>query len=355
MDRARRLLAFDPRDKVFAILTLLKYMDISLPPPDYSKSVSDIYIETAVAFLGCNGNMEIGNMTGLPSWVPDLSAREHPKLPWFGEGSSVSVPAFQFLNHNRVLQLKGVAVGTVASVSGPSILFEPQDLCHPQEHTEWMQKEGSSTMVFQDLLKASPAHAQLIYDVRHCGVLRNLVAFATTYATSRETARPTCLPPQQPRHKTRLLADSLWHKWLLIITSNSQPPKVVGEETKLSGRWSITTIQDTPSMLPLVDMPELMALWMATQDADILEYHENIRKIRMFKTLFRTAAGRLGIAPRSVRTGDMIVSIAGSTLPMLLRSDGENCRLICPAFVNGMEGEKWPADADAQLQWFMLV
>lgn len=91
-------MATDPREKVFALLSLqnLRTGD-HLGKADYGKSVTEVYIETAVwllkwvglRFLSCCGTMrenEPGKLEGLPSWMPYWSQR-YPEQWMIGSGN----------------------------------------------------------------------------------------------------------------------------------------------------------------------------------------------------------------------------------------------------------------------------
>lgn len=78
--------ATDPRDKVFALLGVYKPNIICAPEADYSKSVEDVFVETAVFCLRSSNNLGILSLAGspgglLPSWVPGLSIKSSmPRL-----------------------------------------------------------------------------------------------------------------------------------------------------------------------------------------------------------------------------------------------------------------------------------
>jgi hypothetical protein len=50
----------------------------------------------------------------------------------------------------------------------------------------------------------------------------------------------------------------------------------------------------------------------------------------------------MGSCPRWIKEGDQVVLISGLRTPFIVREDGENFRLIGPAYIEGfMEGERW--------------
>lgn len=87
LDMARAFLATDPRDKIFALLGMVKEVeeneDMSrLLQPDYRKSVQQVFTEVTGAFitrgdlvlLSSVERQDMRNVEGLPSWVPDFTA-----------------------------------------------------------------------------------------------------------------------------------------------------------------------------------------------------------------------------------------------------------------------------------------
>ena len=78
----------DPRDKVFAMLALVDQADHTTMAPDYSKSVIQVYRETAREIIVKQGQLDIllaaSGINGghdLPSWVPDWRCEANAKKP----------------------------------------------------------------------------------------------------------------------------------------------------------------------------------------------------------------------------------------------------------------------------------
>ena len=81
--------ATNPRDKVYALRGICKDADNAALIPDYSKTVQQVYNETAryllsesdpLRILGAAGIGSARSVEGLPSWVPDWSPRVHAPL-----------------------------------------------------------------------------------------------------------------------------------------------------------------------------------------------------------------------------------------------------------------------------------
>ena len=87
LDMARGFLATDPRDKIFALLGMVKEVEedqdmARLLQPDYRKTVQQVYTEVTGAFitrgdlvlLSSVERQDMRQIVGLPSWVPDFTA-----------------------------------------------------------------------------------------------------------------------------------------------------------------------------------------------------------------------------------------------------------------------------------------
>jgi hypothetical protein len=70
--------------------------------------------------------------------------------------------------------------------------------------------------------------------------------------------------------------------------------------------------------------------------------------------LCTTAKGFLAAVPYTTKVGDCIVVLAGGDLPFVLRPTGDHYRLVGPCYVHGiMGGEAFPENLD-DLKWFSI-
>ncbi|MCJ1332768.1 hypothetical protein MMC10_009462 [Thelotrema lepadinum] len=127
----RSCLATDPRDKVFALIGLANdAQDLS---PDYSKSVKEVYSQTAEHILYVNNNIGLLNEvkslqlgSELPSWVPDWSVC--PKVMLLAStnsngtkryrASGTSYPSFTIATKEKLLSIRGVSFDKVSQHLG---------------------------------------------------------------------------------------------------------------------------------------------------------------------------------------------------------------------------------------------
>lgn len=117
----------DPRDRVFALLSLCDLADSASVQPDYSKDVSEVYeemflaqcrkVKNLVLLQGCELGCEI---EGTPSWLPNWSI---PTLPidLVGMFASLYPDAVFKMVGDRTLQVCGVIVGTIQEIVQPKL------------------------------------------------------------------------------------------------------------------------------------------------------------------------------------------------------------------------------------------
>jgi hypothetical protein len=107
----------DPRDKVFALLSLLPSVMSQKIQPRYMDSVRNVFLEATVAYIECVGDLNILSLAG-PSWVPDLAVRRHVFYST-GQYCSAHSAAHTHRANPDVLVATGVAYDTVEVVVGP--------------------------------------------------------------------------------------------------------------------------------------------------------------------------------------------------------------------------------------------
>lgn len=107
--------ATNPRDKVYALRGICKDANNAALIPDYSKTVQQIYNETAryllsepdpLRILGAAGIGSARSVEGLPSWVPDWSTRAHVPL---SAGYNAAGKSEQSISINAVQNILTVA------------------------------------------------------------------------------------------------------------------------------------------------------------------------------------------------------------------------------------------------------
>jgi hypothetical protein len=80
IDQTKNCVCSDPRDKIYAVLSLLWEAESIGIEPDYTKTVYEVYQHAVLSFIESTGSLEVlttieshENLEGVPSWVPDVS------------------------------------------------------------------------------------------------------------------------------------------------------------------------------------------------------------------------------------------------------------------------------------------
>lgn len=85
LQKHRERHAADPRDKVFAVLPLAKWVGTSpIMYPSYAKSISEVYVDTTQTIISNSGYLDAlaiaastGGYPNVPSWVPEWSSHDN--------------------------------------------------------------------------------------------------------------------------------------------------------------------------------------------------------------------------------------------------------------------------------------
>ncbi|KAH7009285.1 heterokaryon incompatibility protein-domain-containing protein [Microdochium trichocladiopsis] len=141
----RNSLCSDPRDAVYALLSLAQDREALGIEADYSKSLEDVLVDTAVAMLSKDGLSmylkqrdvpDIAPEKGVPSWVPMWAPRHQATglvqtSPYTRiKLSSPAASVLRFQNNNRVLIVKAVPIGAISRSFG---LVERRPTQHVQQ------------------------------------------------------------------------------------------------------------------------------------------------------------------------------------------------------------------------------
>jgi hypothetical protein len=137
LEKHRSAAATDPRDKIYAFLSLA--WDFApgssrrhLFKPDYNTSVREVYVEATKFMIESEGGLDIlslkedeidreGSDLTLPSWVPDFSVdrpaplNSQPRM-WTASGGRLEYACPRY-HEGDVMEVQGVQVGTIGKVS----------------------------------------------------------------------------------------------------------------------------------------------------------------------------------------------------------------------------------------------
>jgi hypothetical protein len=304
---ARSHQASESRDKVFALYGILQRLKAYLEPPNYLRSVEDIYLEASTAAICMDRNFRVfEGLTGcftydLPSWSPDWSDHNHiTKVAEWNDYKASDLSEAQFSVHGRQLFAHGLRIDVVY-----------------QEHITFAT---TSFLIEADTLAKSLAEP-----------LRNLSSVMKgQYLDLLGKLFLDIWGDLQTRY-TRDYAHRIW------VQNDAEKTTDKKAVRRLIGYRSQT---DTAKGV--------------IKHCTIL--HAGACRKLDRKKLFQTRNGHLGIASKSIKSGDSIVLLQGCNLPMVIRPEGTNWKLITPAYLPAdgiMDGKLWRADGP--LECFSFV
>jgi hypothetical protein len=312
---ARSLQATEPRDKVFALHGLLQRWNASsLESPDYTKSIQEIYVNTAAAAISIDGSLRIlGGLTGssifnLPSWCPDWSDHQHiTEVAEWQNHKATGQSKPQFGIEKLELSITGSVVDLVCE---EHFTFPPTSILHEGNNlTETLSDHFDSP-------SSIPIHCyEILFHSFSLDIWKNVAMRALDIERSYlEYIRKDF---ERMVESKNFVGRSAFHK---MVTSERRNPRL--------------------GKLPHQGWPYL---------------HAGLCRRLDRKKLFRTQHGRLGIASPETKVGDSILLLQGCNLPMVARADGENWRLIAPAYIQQdgmMDGKLWET---ARLRQFTFL
>lgn len=295
---ARSHQASEPRDKVFALYGILQRLQAHLEAPNYPRPTEDIYSEaSAAAIYGDQSLRVFEGLTGvssleLPGWSPDWSDHQHitKVAEWTdykASGSSEAQPSIQ----GRELLIRGLLVDVVC-----------------QEHISFVATSflGEGNTLAENL--AEP--------------LRD----------------PSIVPVEAYLNLLEMLFLGIWEN------EDVRSPRDYAHWTWVQNDAKRRTAKKTVCRL-IVYRNDKEFTEGVIKRSFIL--HADLCRRLDRKKLFQTRDGRLGIASRSIKSGDSIVLLQGCNLPMVVHPEGTKWKLIAPAYLPAdgiMEGNLWKPD-----------
>jgi hypothetical protein len=129
LELTSRLNSSDPRDRLYALRSLVVPTERKFITPDYSKSVEEAFKNFTVRFCRETGDgflltrcslRDVSSKLQMPSWVPDFSATNLPGVFYTFSASGYS--RFSAVLNNDSLTVQGVKLATITSLLDP---FKP--------------------------------------------------------------------------------------------------------------------------------------------------------------------------------------------------------------------------------------
>ncbi|KAI8963419.1 heterokaryon incompatibility protein-domain-containing protein [Daldinia sp. FL1419] len=338
--QASRLLATEPRDKVYGLRGLLISYGVSLPAADYRKPLETVYMETVKALMDFTGSLNLESCYHVsdswPSWVPNWATSlpcSGPKGDYHAAGNSKANFSFVNLsNGSQGLQVSTVIIGDVSSALGTCLLgryrtaeaLKSDDILLQVEEEvapDWREKRLKQGEGIDKFLA--------VYNIR---VLRRVLE-----GMKRESA-----------------GSDKWKNDLYEIVSNQASVDAKLDLQESFRQWVklLSTLPAKPipayELSSIDEAPEMEIYNLISANDNVSELHELFTASSYFWTFFKTNSGSFGAGAHAIAAGDKIAIIAGGCVPMVVRHvRGDQYRVISPVYICGiMQGEAWPAKPD---------
>lgn len=311
LNAARRMDATDPRDYIYAFLSnpLAQKTDGSLiVEPDYTKSVDDVFLDTACALLehpregpwvlSCVMHRELADIerSDLPSWVPRwdqklTSSMFSDPTTWFRTGGPAS--QFQCKVNGRYLTMSGLIADTI---TWTSLDIRQQDLRLSSNSWRvefWFLRKSFLDYLSEQAIEASGCSADQLNEI-----LSRVLGRGYPFAT--------------PVREDPMRYFTAYQKELRRAAESIDP-------------GSVQVAEPNPSAIGNADANLFLA--------GIFECH-GLR-------LAHTQGGQFGLVPFFARAGDSCAVFLGVSVPFILRrATGGRYRLVGECYIDAiMSGE----------------
>jgi hypothetical protein len=312
----RELVSSDPRDMIYALLNLSSNSETLGIFPDYSKTCKSLFIQIATVFL-TEGHVELLShcqfpkaQHGLPSWTPDWSMKsEATPLPLdvrASRGSRVSGTSKTLVTVGSSdesipeLSITGVLVGKIYK---KGIMTSPTPAGYPkiQEFEEFMHELDDLAHVRRELF-GETVEDKDIWRIP----IANMEGYEDYNLGECAIREPT--PPMYDSYRA--------------IRGHQAPPNGCLDEKE----WRL--------------------------DAGRMYFENSMHIFR--RTPFLTDNGYLGMGPKYLKDGDLVVIFCGAHIPNIIREVGAGrYELVGDAYVQGiMNGEFM--ESEPKTQTFIL-
>jgi hypothetical protein len=374
--------ASDPRDKIYSVLSLADINDFSLYVPRYDMLVCDTYTLFTLATIKDTNNLSMLTTIcrespdpELPSWVsdwrePPITAKIHRSHGIYNVNHNI----LPFLNKLQItlspeIQLDGACVNQVSRTYSLAGLWK--DL-----------RVGEGRWDFTMSLSSFSKHINLGSDYSITGEDMLMAMFRTLnvdrgFLSNRQDLN--FMPITFPWHHLgvpKFVLDRTnkrnMTKWYLISKIVKRLASAVPQhirQAKDAASYNVA-IRKVYKKLPLNSTRLAVNTSLSTllrylplgksyhKDATTLRNisNEAARHITAYidnRSFFVTKRGYIGIGPNTMKSGDIVCTLFGSTVPFILRAveGSEKFRLLGESYVHGiMDGELWKETDDGKIE-----
>ncbi|RDW81885.1 hypothetical protein BP6252_02997 [Coleophoma cylindrospora] len=334
-------------DKIYGFYSVLSTIGITLPDPDYSKSVELVYEELALAVMQKTNSLQNlrllptakNRLSGLPSWVPDWDLNDgmpylQAAAEFYGRTEKVESP------QQGQLQLLGKEVDKIrlradtvfeASTSPWKVYWGEDTECFPHGTLTEFEEKLRFISILKDWLEFSRELRS------YPGNLSVIEAFQMTLLQSSHLTPDenramdfVCNMIQYPAYRYE---DAIKH-----ATSLARRLERKDEAMDISWTDDVRFRMITLLALEAMEPPSGILSWDVWKEFRprlTLRFRFNLIRNRAF---FITGKGYMGTAPYTIEENDRIVLFQGTTEPMILRpaANTQQFEIIGPAFIPGL-------------------
>lgn len=321
-------LCTDPRDKVFALHSLFKGLDASFPDPDYTKSVKQVFCEATVAVSKQDGHLQFlyhvsspSRLPELPSWVPDWNDS------WQAQDMFDTEQIFKNYHASRFFRKQ---YPPTFSENGNRLVLKGQIIDVISTCTQALPRGRISCYVSSAGNSSTESHS-----LHKIGVFQEWIQYVeslTSYYTG-ET-------PEEAFHN----AITQWSP--IPGCESASGHKFPGTSQEEFKAWRAAVMAANPE-----DAKAASTL----QDNRVGGFNEAILKLQAGNAFFLTKRGDMGLAEGTIKEGDLVAMICYMEMPLILRPDGDNYRLVTHAYLHGMMFGRVVMRAEDEVEDITLV
>jgi hypothetical protein len=349
---AREKQSSDPKDRIFALYAVLAELGVKLPLPDYRKTLAEIYADATLTLIEHDQSLVVlhfvtsaNRRKDLPSWVPDFTDRVFDegdtRFPItrarFGAGGSLE-SKWETRAGGSQLLVRGKVIDRVMYRGQRLPLIDPRDV----NVSKLLHKDANGTLSLTDTFRNLRSAIQIFRE--WCDV--SLWSASYPNGESIQDALRTTLLNDYPRSMNDAACMSAFAPWFQYMTKPEESDSQLHAGSENSPARIAAELKRFSTCFTGPGLP----------------FHAVAMPFCSNKTFYRTEQGWFGTAPEfipdPVQAGDVIMSIRGMAMPVILRPLVETggYRLISHCYVHGfMYGEAWEEGANYRETSILIV
>jgi hypothetical protein len=348
---ARPKLTTKPEDKVYGLYGIFDHLQIkNLLKVDYNRPVYETYTEIAMTAIKSEQPLDIlyhvclpQLIPLLPSWVPDWSNATHIRRICIAYSNAAGSSLSSYSFNDRQLSVKGILIDEIDQVA-TSTSIAMASFRHGYNARMDVRETDKRYNGVIELVRTLQAWIELGSQLRvYPTAMTPLKAWFRVLTQNSLTYDGL---PSSLAHSSA--PDTVLNKWMHIMTTN-EPIELETLHKEVQNKPDyIATITDYAHIFGCgtnleawpTELQRRFFLRLARRDVASLQHDIFLNSYH--KTLVITKDGYMGTCPRWAEPGDSVVLISGLRTPFVVRKDGQDYRLIGPAYIAGvMNGERW--------------